>query len=101
MIRYNHYKKRFPVLAGHCTSAAVDAEYYLSFAFPNSKLRVTLFGPSDFSFEALGLSRRPLLAESPEGTYCGLDPAKEYWVEVEVSVLCVRYMYVCVCVLRV
>jgi hypothetical protein len=83
VIRYNHYKKKFPVVAGCCSSAQVDAEYYLSFAFPNSKLRVTLYGPSDFTFEDMGHLTRPHLREFPEGTYWGLDPEVEYWVEVE------------------
>jgi hypothetical protein len=83
VIRYNHYKKKFPVSDGSTTSVAVDEEYFLSFAFPKSKIHITLYGPSDFSFEALGLTARPVLTESPEGTYWGLDPSKEYWVEIE------------------
>lgn len=83
MIRYNHYKKKFTVLKGSTNSAAIDAEYFLSFAFPKSKIHVTLYGPSDFSFEQNGFSTRPHVFEDPPGTYWGLDPAKEYWVDIE------------------
>jgi hypothetical protein len=83
MIRYNHYKKKFPIVKGSTNTAAVDAEYYLSFAFPKSKIHLTLYGPSDFSFEEQGLTTRPVLFEKPAGTYWGLDPAKEYWVDIE------------------
>lgn len=82
-IRYNHYKKKFPIIRGSTTSEVIDAEYYLSFAFPKSKIHITLYGPSDFSFEDQGLSSRPILMERPEGTYWGLDPEKEYWVDIE------------------
>lgn len=83
MIRYNHYKKKFVVAKGSTTSAAIDAEYFLSFAFPNCKIHVTQYGPSDFTFEQSGFSTRPLIFEDPVGTYWGLDPTKEYWVDVE------------------
>ena len=82
-IRYNHYKNKFKVTKGSTTTAAVDAEYYLSFAFPKCKIHLTLYGPSDFSFEAQGLVTRPLVREQPEGTYRGLDPTREYWVDIE------------------
>lgn len=83
VIRYNHYKKKFSITDGSTTSAVVDAEYYLSFAFPKSKIHITLYGPSDFSFEEQGLTSRPILKENPPGTYWGLDPSKEYWVDIE------------------
>lgn len=82
-IRFNHYKKKFAIIRGSTTSDVVDAEYYISFAFPKSKIHLTLFGPSDFSFEEQGYTTRPIVKEKPEGTYRGLDPSKEYWVEVE------------------
>jgi hypothetical protein len=83
MIRYSHYKKKFAVKKGSTTNEQIDAEYFLSFAFPKSKIHVTLYGPSDFSFEEKGFSSRPWVKENPEGTYIGLDPATEYWVDIE------------------
>lgn len=83
VIRYNHYKKRFHVDKGSTTSAAIDAEYALSFAYPNSKLHLSTYGPSDFSFEDEGLTSRPRVKEKPIGTYLGLDPSIEYWVDIE------------------
>jgi hypothetical protein len=53
-ICYNHYKKKFPIVDASTTQTAVDEEYYLTFAFPNSKLHLSIYGPSDFSFEEKG-----------------------------------------------
>ena len=83
IIRYNHYKKSFPVTKGSTTSALIDAEYFLSFAFPKSKIHLTIYGPSDFTFEEKGLKSRPWLNESPEGTYHGINLTQEYWVDIE------------------
>lgn len=71
---------------GSTTAAFIDAEYFLSFAFPKSKIHLTLFGPSDFTFDEQGLKSRPLLNESPEGTYHGINLGQEYWVEIEEDV---------------
>lgn len=68
---------------GRATAEAIDAEYYLSFAFPNCKIHITPYGPSDFSFEEQGHTTRPVLKESPVGTFVGVDPSVEYWVEIE------------------
>ena len=54
-ICYNHYKKKFPIVDASTTQAAVDEEYYLTFAFPNSKLHLSVYSPSDFSFEDNGM----------------------------------------------
>ena len=54
-ICYNHYKNKFIITDGSTTAAVVDEEYYLTFAFPNSKLHLSTYGPSDFSFEEQGM----------------------------------------------
>lgn len=71
-IRYNHYKKKFQITGGSTTAAAVDAEYYLTFAFPNCKIHLTKFSPSDFTFEDQGFTSRPILPENLIGTFTGL-----------------------------
>eukprot|EP01041_Mallomonas_annulata_P016442 gene16442-34310_t len=83
LVRYNHYKNKFQITNGKTTSEAIDAEYCISFAFPNSKIHLSEYGPSDFSFEDNGLTERPLVAEDPVGCYNGLIPEGVYWVHVE------------------
>jgi hypothetical protein len=82
-ICYSHYKKPFPITNGATTAAVIDAEYYLTFAFPNCKMRLSQYSPSDFSYEDDGLTQRPMLHENPEGTYHGLVVDNTYWVHVE------------------
>lgn len=53
-ICYNHYKKKFPIVDASTTQTVIDEEYYLTFAFPNSKLHLSVHGPSDFSYEDQG-----------------------------------------------
>lgn len=81
--RYNHYKKTFRTEDGSTTAAVIDVEYVLSFAFPNCKIHLSVYGPSDFSFEDQGFSTRPCVKEEPDGTFVGLDDGGEYWVVVE------------------
>ena len=69
MICYNHYKKTFPVINGSLSETTIDAEYFLTFAYPNCRIHLTEYGPSDFSFEDEGLSTRPILSEKPAGMY--------------------------------
>jgi hypothetical protein len=82
-IRFNHYKKQFPIEKGSLTSSIIDAEYYVTFAYPGGKIHLSKYGPSDYSYEELGLSSPPLEKEQPEGTYHGLEVDKEYFVVVE------------------
>lgn len=82
-IRYNHYKKPFSIISGSTTAAAVDAEYFLSFAFPGAKIHLSLYSPSDFSFEDKGLTSRPLIPEQPIGVFRNLKAGGEYWVDIE------------------
>ena len=83
IIRYNHYKKSFPISSGSTTSAAVDAEYFLSFAYPGSRIHLSTYSPSDFSYEEKGFTSKPLIAEQPVGAYKGLRVGVEYWVDIE------------------
>ena len=83
IIRYNHYKKSFPITFGSTTSAAVDAEYFLSFAYPGSRIHLSTYSPSDFSYEEKGFSSKPLMSEQPIGVYKGLKVGVEYWVDIE------------------
>lgn len=83
IIRYNHYKKSFPITSGSTTSAAVDAEYFLSFAYPGSRIHLSTYSPSDFSYEEKGFSSKPLMSEQPIGVYKGLKVGVEYWVDIE------------------
>jgi len=83
IICYNHYKKRFPISNGMATSTAIDDEYCLSFVFPNCKIHLSEYGPNDFSFEAKGIAKRPVVPEDPAGTYKGLLADNTYWVSIE------------------
>ncbi|KAF0683210.1 Aste57867_24728 [Aphanomyces stellatus] len=83
LVRYNHYKKEFPIARGSTTAAAIDAQYFLSGVFPNSKLHLSQFGPSDFSFEQAGMTERPMVPESPVGVYGGLVTGETYWIHIE------------------
>lgn len=83
VVRYNHYKKSFKIENNSTTAAVIDAEYVLSFAYPNCKIHLSLYGPSDFSFEEQGFSTRPCIKEKPEGHFQGLEDKCEYWVVVE------------------
>jgi hypothetical protein len=82
-INYNHYKKEFPIVKGSLTSEAIDSEYCLTFAFPNSKIHLSTYSPNDFSYEDKGLSAPPLEKENPVGTYQGLRVDTVYWVHLE------------------
>ena len=86
-IRYNHYKKKFKSINGTLLSNTIDGEYSISFAYPKSKIHLTLMGPSDFSYEEMGLIKRPQILEDPVGTYRGLKNDQIYWVEIEEDVL--------------
>lgn len=83
IIRYNHYKKSFAIKAGSTTAEAVDAEYFLTFAYPGSKIHLSMYSPSDFSYEEKGYSIRPRIVEHPAGVYQGLKVDHEYWVDIE------------------
>jgi hypothetical protein len=83
-VRYNHYKKSFPVVHGSLTADVLDQEYAISFAYPNCRLHLTLYSPSDFSFEEkLGTTVRPLVQEGPQGTFIGLTCNETYWIDIE------------------
>ncbi|CAK4114593.1 unnamed protein product [Aphanomyces euteiches] len=83
IVRYNHYKKEFAIKNGSLDAATIDGQYFLSAVFPKSKLYLSRFGPSDFSFESEGLSERPMVAEEPCGIYQGLIVGETYWVHIE------------------
>lgn len=82
-VRFNHYKKKFEILNGELSPEAVDAEYALSFAFPGSRLHLSKYGPSDFSYEELGLTAAPFQQETTSGNFVGLENDEVYWVHVE------------------
>lgn len=83
IIRYNHYKKSFPISSGSTTSAAVDCEYFLTFAYPGSRIHLSTYSPSDFSYEDKGFTSKPIVNEQPIGVYKGLRVGVEYWVDIE------------------
>lgn len=83
IVCYSHYKKPFPILKGKMTAETFDSEYCLTFAFPNCKLHLSTYSPSDFSYEDIGLTERPMVHEEPPGTYHGLTADSTYWVHIE------------------
>jgi hypothetical protein len=82
MIRFNHYKKTFPVVNGIIESSLIDAEYYITFAYPNCKIHLSKYGPSDFSYEAES-TEKPLEQETPPGTFINLRTDIVYFIVVE------------------
>lgn len=83
IIRYNHYKKEFVIVKGSCTAIAIDEQYALSYAYPNSKIHISKLSPSDFSWEDEGLPAPPIEREKPVGVYRGLVAGEAYWVHIE------------------
>ena len=61
----------------------IDAEYYITFAFPGAKIHLTSYGPSDFSYEDKGFTSPPIELETPVGTFQRLEADKVYYVQVE------------------
>ncbi|RHY27655.1 hypothetical protein DYB37_005173 [Aphanomyces astaci] len=83
LVRYNHYTKEFAISGGSTTAQAIDGQYFLSGVFPNSILHLSRFSPSDFSFEAQGLTDRPMVHEAPLGVYQDLEVGATYWIHIE------------------
>ncbi|OQS05262.1 hypothetical protein THRCLA_02578 [Thraustotheca clavata] len=83
ILRYNHYKKEFMIANGSTDASAIDAQYFLYAVFPNSKLHLSCFGPSDFSYKSELINERPLIHENPTGVYHGLVDGETYWIHVE------------------
>ena len=82
-IRFNHYKKQFDIIDGSMKAKTIDAEYYITFAFPGAKIHLTSYGPSDFSYEEKGFTSPPIELEKPIGTFQRLEADKIYYVQVE------------------
>ncbi|KDO30644.1 hypothetical protein SPRG_04545 [Saprolegnia parasitica CBS 223.65] len=83
VVRYNHYKKAFPIANGSTTTAEIDAQYFLLSVFPKAALRLSRYGPSDFGYEENGENERPMLREDPPGVYHDLLDGDVVWVHVE------------------
>lgn len=79
----NHYKKPFQTCDGSTTAEIIDEEFSLTFAYPNAKLHLSTYSPSDYSYEDKGLSACPLVTEDPIGVYKDLTPNGVYWVHIE------------------
>ena len=82
-INYNHYKKEFTLVNGSVTAEVIDAEYCLTFAFPKCKIHLSVYSPTSFAYEELGLSAAPLEEELPAGVFQRLKKTTVYWVHVE------------------
>ena len=82
-IKFSHYKKQFQIVEGRLDPLVIDNEYCISFAYPRSKIHLTKYAPSDFSFEELGLKSAPLVAENSLGEFQNLEAGSEYYVVVE------------------
>lgn len=82
-VRYNHYAKPFQTRDGCLDPILVDDEYALTFAYPNAKLHLSTYSPSDFSYEEKGLTSCPLVSENSEGIFQKLQQGCTYWVHIE------------------
>lgn len=80
---FNHYKRKFPIVNGSLSSTILDEEYSISFAFPKSKIHLTIMGPSDFSYEEMGLNERPKIQEDPVGIFQDLKENEIYYIDIE------------------
>jgi hypothetical protein len=84
IIRYNHYKKKFAVNNGIALVSAVDAEYCLSFAYPNSKLHLSETSPAFLAQQDdNSLSSIALVPEDAAGNFLISSITTEYWVHIE------------------
>jgi hypothetical protein len=84
MIRYNHYKKEFPVVDGIVLKSAIDDEYCLSFAYPHCKLHVSETSPAFLAQQDdNSLSSITLIPEDAAGNFLFSGLGVEYWVHIE------------------
>lgn len=86
-IRYNHYNQEFIMKEGRLSSAVIDDEYALLYAFPKAHLHLREDGvPSTQPFVKEVEIINPKVGDDESKTiteYHGLELGKTYWVLVE------------------
>lgn len=82
IIHYEQLTKSFPIVNGSLESSKIDKLWDITTTYPNTKICLSAFSPSDFGYEDFGMNERPYIDERKK-VFLGLKHENQYWVYID------------------